>query len=479
MEKDFDESINPEIIALSDIKNINYNSNNRFYDLLLKKRIQKDNPDLSNESIHTNITKEKNKKSNKLKLESKEKYYRINEAKSKELESKFKLVKLRINFDTKPGILRDGKFYTLTEGKFVIYNDKLYNKLYEIKLEENQEIISLIQLDNKDLIFLTKDNLIIYRLKIGKYSLLQKIEENIVGYDVQMTQIGNSFYSKEYCTSFINDISGNRFILASNYGFKIYSLNEKNEYDIILFETYYEGLKTIYELDKNTFIFCSDIDKSKIFVDKICLKEIKNNKKRKIIKELKRREMEFYEEYDFFDYENPVQNKKYKNIDEQSMFNSIKYTYKQTKILEYDKDCVHHYFNGYSILKNGILIINIGGTFFIYDIISCELLKRYEISINGINIYNGEANIIKWNNNSDNEFLFNLNGNIVLFELTYENNLKIIAQSYFKHIHNLKNLSKNSNKFYIEDKNTNLLNNIDGNNNFNRHNQSYCISIFY
>ena len=274
MEKDFDESINPEIIALSDIKNINYNSCNRFYDLLLKKRIQKDNPDLSNESIHTNITKEKNKKSNKLKLESKEKYYRINEAKSKELESKFKLVKLRINFDTKPGILRDGKFYTLTEGKFVIYNDKLYNKLYEIKLEENQEIISLIQLDNKDLIFLTKDNLIIYRLKIGKYSLLQKIEENIVGYDVQMTQIGNSFYSKEYCTSFINDISGNRFILASNYGFKIYSLNEKNEYDIILFETYYEGLKTIYELDKNTFIFCSDIDKSKIFVDKICLKEI-------------------------------------------------------------------------------------------------------------------------------------------------------------------------------------------------------------
>ena len=95
MEKDFDESINPEIIALSDIKNINYNSYNRFYDLLLKKRIQKDNPDISNERIHTNITKEKNKKSNKLKLESKEKYCRINEAKSKELESKFKLVKLR------------------------------------------------------------------------------------------------------------------------------------------------------------------------------------------------------------------------------------------------------------------------------------------------------------------------------------------------------------------------------------------------
>ena len=61
MEKDFNESINSEIIALSDIKNINYNSYNRFYDLLLKKRIQKDNPDISNERIHTNITKEKNK----------------------------------------------------------------------------------------------------------------------------------------------------------------------------------------------------------------------------------------------------------------------------------------------------------------------------------------------------------------------------------------------------------------------------------
>ena len=241
MNKAFDESIKKEIIVLSDIKNINNHSYSAFYDLLLKRRIQKENPNISNEIISSEIIKEKDKKSNLIRLESKEKYYRINEEKSKELESIFTQVKLKIKFNSKPEILRDGKFYTIFENNLIIYGDKLFNKLHEIKLEENENIISVIQLDNKDLVFLSKEKLIIYRLKNDKYSLIQKIEENRTGYEIQMINKEGSYHAKSYKSSFIKDISENRFICANNYGFKIYELNEKNEYSIILIETYYEG----------------------------------------------------------------------------------------------------------------------------------------------------------------------------------------------------------------------------------------------
>ena len=79
----------------------------------------------------------------------------------------------------------------------------------------------------------------------------------------------------------------------SNYGFKIYSLNEKNEYSITLLERYHEGLKTIIELDKNSFIFCTEIYCSDslggpahniLIIDKIDLREIiKEERKNKLI----------------------------------------------------------------------------------------------------------------------------------------------------------------------------------------------------
>ena len=49
-------------------------------------------------------------------------------------------------------------------------------------------------------------------------------------------------FPKYYKPQNIKEISVNRFILINNYGFKIYSLNEKNEYSITLLETYYNGL---------------------------------------------------------------------------------------------------------------------------------------------------------------------------------------------------------------------------------------------
>ena len=428
MNKDPDESIKKEIIILSNIKNIDNHSYSTFYDLLLKRRIQKEKPYISDEIILSDIIKEKEKKSNKLRLESKEKYYKINEDKSKELESVFGQVKLKIKFSSKPSLLRDGKFYTISENNFIIYNDKLFNKLYEIKFEKNEEIISIIQLDNKDLVFLSKEKLIIYRLKDGKYCLLQKIDEDRIGYEIQMINNRGEYRAKSYKATFIKDISGNRFICASNYGFKIYELNDKNEYSIILIEIYYEGLKIIYELDKNNFIFFSESEQNRFIIDKITLKEIHNSKKRKIINELKKRERDYSEDYsDTFIVEK-----------EKSLFEYVKFTYKHKKFLEYNNYDDHHYFNGYSVLRNEIFIVNINSIFLIYDINSGKQLKRYEISINeGYNFYKGKTNIIKWDNNNDNEFLLNLNGNIILFELINENILAIIAQTYFQYINNL------------------------------------------
>ena len=85
------------------------------------------------------------------------KYYQIDDTKNKELEKIFSQVKLKINFDSNPRIFRDGKLYTISENCFTVYSDKFYNKLFEIKFEENTDISSAIELDNKDLVFIAQN----------------------------------------------------------------------------------------------------------------------------------------------------------------------------------------------------------------------------------------------------------------------------------------------------------------------------------
>ena len=228
-----------------------------------------------------------------------EKYFQIDNEKNKEIEQIFNQLKLKIIFPSKPNILRDGKFYTISNGCFTIYKEKLFKKLYEINININIDIISAIQLDNKDLVILAENQLIyIYRLKNEKYFLLQRIEENSMGYERQYYETGCGyiiFHTKYYQADFIKDISENRFICGSNYGFKIYSLNEKNEYSISLLEAYPSvgsndavGEKIIYELDKDTFIFCIIIVRFIMHYDciktiryKINLREITNKEKEK------------------------------------------------------------------------------------------------------------------------------------------------------------------------------------------------------
>ena len=155
------------------------------------------------------------------------KYYQIDDAKNKELEQIFNKINLKIIFPSKARILRDGKFYTISKGCFTIYKEKFYNKLFEIKIRGSDKITSVIELDNKDIIFFKNEQLIIYRLKDGKYSLFQKIKESRVGYELQFSSSGCSGYPKDYKALYIKEISWNRFNSVSNYGFKIYALNDK------------------------------------------------------------------------------------------------------------------------------------------------------------------------------------------------------------------------------------------------------------
>ena len=156
---------------------------------------------------------------NKLKKEN-IKYYQIDDAKNKELEQIFNKINLKIIFPSKARILRDGKFYTISKGCFTIYKEKFYNKLFEIIIRGSDKITSVIELDNKDIIFFKNEQLIIYRLKDGKYSLFQKIKESRVGYELQFLSSGCSGYPKDYRTLYIKEISGNRFISVNNYGLK-------------------------------------------------------------------------------------------------------------------------------------------------------------------------------------------------------------------------------------------------------------------
>ena len=154
MYNDFDENVKPEVITFSDLKDLDYKSFRRKYKLgWMAYNKEKEYPNKSLEEIKAEVKEEIKKAVEKSAKETKEKYYEINSEKTKELKQKFKQKELKVNSGCDPKILRDGKFYTISQGCFTVYDDKLLKKLYEIKLEKNFNVISVIQLDNKDLVF--------------------------------------------------------------------------------------------------------------------------------------------------------------------------------------------------------------------------------------------------------------------------------------------------------------------------------------
>ena len=479
MENDFDENVKSEAIFLSDFKSLEYKSfHSCFHTWRMEYDKEKEYPNKSREEIKAEIQEEIKKSTEKSSKETKEKYYQFNNEKVKEFESKFKQIKLKINFNCVPKILRDGKFYTISQGCLTIYDNRFFNKLYEIKFEEYYNITSAIEMDNKDLVFFTHKLIIIYRLKEEKYFLFQKIEENQTGYQLQISYSGCTGHPKTFEARFIKEISGNRFICVSNYGFKMYSLNEKNEYSITLLEPYHEGLKTIIELDKNSFIFCTEIYCSDslggpahniLIIDKIDLREITKEERYNKLKNGAGA---------YIYYGNKISNETTKKVIE-----SLKFTYDHKQFFKYITYGGYHYFKRNAILKNKYFIVGIDNNILIFDILSGKQIKKYELFICGENnSYMCNANITKWNNNEDNEFFINIKGNIFLFELTNDNDLKIINQSYFENISCLKKLNEKNNGFYddgIEKEDSYYGRKYYSDSNIYDDNKNGYVSIFY
>ena len=490
MYKGLDKNIESEVITLSGLKNIDSKSFYGFYDIWrMEWKKEEEEPNKSKEQITAEIKEEINKNNNKLEKESLEKYYTLKSEKTKELEDKLNQMKLKVNFNSKPKILGNGKLYTISRRCFTLYDDKFFNKLYEIQFEDNYNITSAIQLDNKDLVFFAGNILTIYRLKDEKYSLFQIIEENPVGYALQNSYSGCMAYTKTYKAESIKEISGNRFICISNYGLKIYSLNEKNEYSITLLERYAEGPKKILELDKDTFIFCTEIYSgaslggpahNRLIIDKISLNQITKEEKECKLNELKERGSNRYNLLQ--GHRNQMSQKEIYEEEVNNVINSLKFSFHNDRFFEYSTYGGYHYFKGNAILNNKLLVVGIDNEILIFDISSGKQLKRYEISVIGEgNLYKCGVNIRKWNNNADNEFFINIKGNIILFALINDSDLRIIGQSHFQNIVALKHLSEKSNKFYDDGKNDDgyskyysIFHREDDSND----NKEYCISIY-
>ena len=145
--------------------------------------------------------------------------------------------------------------------KFLVYNtcliiDKKSDKTIS-KLQFKNEILSIIYLDNKDLIFEQKNKILIYRIIENKYCFLQEIDIGKGDYaDQEIITFygctGNDKFKKRYEFYNIHKIKENRFILCSNYGLKFYGQNEENKkYEIIYTYLFnYENIQSIKNIDE-------------------------------------------------------------------------------------------------------------------------------------------------------------------------------------------------------------------------------------
>ena len=103
----------------------------------------------------------------------------------------------------------------------------------------------------------------------------------------------------------------------------------------------------------------------------------------------------------------------------------------------------------YVVLQNKYFLVSIDNKVLIFDLKSNVQLRSYELLIDGRdNLYFGGINLKKWIYQDDNEFFICIYGNIILFKLTNDLELKIINQSYFPNIRNLKTPSEKNKKFY-------------------------------
>ena len=393
------------------------------------------------------ISKEIIEKNNKLKKESLELYYKIDNQKKKELETAFNQKKLKIKFDDIPRYLKKGKLYTISKTAFAIYdNNNCFKKIVEIKFE--QEInppICAIQLENNDLVLAcTSDKhsdeyeLLIYRLKDKQYSLFQKMKEGGIGHLGRYVNYGHCSQSIEkvrFHFDNLKEISGNRFISISNHGFKIYSLNEKNEYSIVSIIDYLDGIKYIHEISENKFIICisksyrnrsyysySYSENNEIYIQMMELKEITKEEINNKLDDLNKDGYQIRRRYYSIFFVVPEKNENFKDDELKALIESLKLTCSFKGIMKFREE-ERNYLSNYVLIKNNYFIIMINNSIFIIDSTNGIILKRYILLTDGISdekiryLFKDKANIQKWHNKEDNEFILLLNGNAILFEL--------------------------------------------------------------
>lgn len=461
------ENLKHKVILLLNLKNVSLNSDpilERKYELIEK------GPD-------------KKEIINKLEKDSIELYYKTEEQKNKELESVFKQIKLSIKFRGEPKLLKEGIIYT-PFGYFFTYNKKCFKKLFDIQIPEEYNIIHAIQLINKDLIIIIDliseveldYKILIYRLKDEKYCLLQTIEENNDGFPDKYALIGhcgNSIHLVGYDIKFMKEISENRFIIVSNYGFKLYSLNKNNQYSLVLLDDNLQNIEFIYELNENKFIFGVTQKVKRVLIDvysKIIFKMVELQKitESEIYDKIRKKEEEDekgFKKYEsiYFGYPGVKNNNKEKLEKAIKIISSLKLSCDFNHIQDTDMAVFPNLIDNI-ILKNKYLIFMLDNNITIFDLIEQKLIKKYKIFIdaeNHIIIYK-KMKLKKWSNKEDNEFILIISGNVILFELEEEKNelkLKILNQTYFpidetneKFFKVIGKLTDDENKFYIYDK---------------------------
>ena len=383
---------------------------------------------------------------------SKNQYYKIEDKKLEELEKVFKQVKtnikLKINFQQSfkagilPEILFDIKNIGENKNLCIIYDEKNFFKKLEIEISDS--ILFVEKLDNKELIFLTFNKifyeLLVYRLmpeqKNGKgYILSQKIKETIEGYEQKYKYNKRYRYKEEknaepidYNLFYIKGISRNRFFSVSNYGIKMYALNEKKEYELVLLEPY-EKIDFIYEIDTNKFIFGLNLRRVEGFgfcgnaytcyynllLNKIELKsidKIENKSKQEKINNDKLDNLKLKEKFKF-------------SFISQTMFKA-----------NFSSPLVHDikvYFSDFVLLKNKYFIIMVKNSILIFNIESGKEIKRFEIEVKDNRFL--DIDIKKWDSQRNDEFILIIQNNVILFKLNEENSstisLNILNYGYF------------------------------------------------
>ena len=361
---------------------------------------------------------------------------KVDKEENEELKQTFNEIKFKMHLPYVIKILTNGKPYTLVYGFFILYDDKTFKKLYEIKFESGTNIKSVIQLDNSDLIFLVEKNvpslkakyetlykINIYRLKNNNYSLIQEINDERKDFELQKVFVGYGGYiDKEYYPIKLKDLSNNRFFSVSNYGIKLFSLNNNSNYVLASSRGIGENLNIIQEINPNDFVISyykfypgyglANYSQSKLIIEKISL-NIKNAQEMLSLS---------YGDGGFNFYKLSTEN---------------------------------------IILRKKFILIRIENYFLIFIISTGEFLKRFELKFNNNdNLFNGSLCIKKWNNKKDNEFLLFAGNYIILFELDeYKLSLNIKAYmvtesklANMKDDENLIKINDEENKFYKIDK---------------------------